>query len=230
MHLRYVTLSMHHICADGFPGYEEGFGTRTCLYTLQDFETDDDGFSLWVLSWVSSPRRRLTRHRTDLGGGMNVVPASQSSPVSTFISMSWRGRGSIIGVLVLTNCCSVVLVPAPFEEYSVSSAQQSAGVSEARTTATPLLSSSSTSPSLVPHGPRPSVRRIAFHTGLAAFPCCTSTWWFHVLHVLALSGTSVRRSNFASLLGISFRFSSGTLHYTRCVQQPWTSPASFWSW
>ena len=80
---------------------------------------------------------------------MNVVPASQSSPVSTFISMSWRGRGSIIGVLVLTNCCSVVLVPAPFEEYSVSSAQQSAGVSEARTTATPLLSSSSTSPSLV---------------------------------------------------------------------------------
>ena len=92
MHLRYVTLSMHHICADGFPGYEEGFGTRTYLYTLQDFETDDDGFSLWVLSWVSSPRRRLTRHRTDLRGGMNVVPASQSSPVSTFISMSWRGR------------------------------------------------------------------------------------------------------------------------------------------
>ena len=161
---------------------------------------------------------------------MNVVPASQSSPVSAFISMSWGGRGSILGVLVLTNCCSVVLVPAPFEEYSVSSAQQSAGVSEARTTATPLLSSSSTSPSLVPHGPRPSVRRIAFHTGLAAFPCCTSTWWFHVLHVLALSGTSVRRSNFASLLGISFHFSSGTLHYTRSVQQPWTSPASFWSW
>ena len=40
--LRYVTLSMHHICADGFPGYEEGFGTRMCLYTLHDFETDDD--------------------------------------------------------------------------------------------------------------------------------------------------------------------------------------------
>ena len=197
--LRYVTLSMHHICADGFPGYEEGFGTRTCLYTLQDFETDDDGFSLWVLSWVCS---------------------SRSIPVSTFISMSFRGRGSIIGVLVLTNCCSVVLVPAPFEEYSVSSAQQSAGVSEARTTATPLLSTSSTSPSLVPHGPRPSIQRLALHTGLAAFPCCTSTWWFHVLRVLALSGTSVRRSNFASLLGISFRFSSGTLHYTRCVQQP----------
>ena len=159
-----------------------------------------------------------------------MVTASRSSPVSTFISMSWRRRGSIIGVLVLTNCCSVVLVPAPFEEYSVSSAQQSAGVSEARTTATPLPSTSSTSPSLVPHGPRPSIRRLALHTGLAAFPCCTSTWWFHVLHVLALSGTSIRRSNFASLLGISFRFSSGTLHHTRCVQQPWTSPASFWSW
>ena len=57
---------------------------------------------------------------------MNVLPASRSSPVSTFISMSWRGRGSIIGVLVLTNCCSVVLVPAPYEEYTVSSAQQSA--------------------------------------------------------------------------------------------------------
>ena len=199
---------MHHICADGFLGFKEGFGTRVCLKTLHDFETDDDGFSLWVLSWVSSPRRRLTRHRTHLGGG----------------------RGSILGVLVLTNCCSVVLVPAPFEEYSVSSAQRSAGVSEARTTGTPLLSSSLTSPCLVPHGPRPSVRRLALHSGLAAFPCCTTTWWFHVLHVLALSGTSVRRSNFASFLGISCHFSSGTLHYTRCVQQRWTSPASFWNW
>ena len=128
--------------------------------------------------------------------------------------MSWRGRGSILDVLVLTNCCSVVLVPAPFDEYYVSSAQRSAGVSEARTTATPLLSSSLTSPCLVPYGPRPPVRRLALHAGLAAFPCCTSTWWFHVLHVLALSGTSVRRSNFASLLGISCHFSSGTQHYT----------------
>ena len=176
-----------------------------CLKTLHDFETDDDGFSLWVLSWVSSPRRRLTRLRTDLGGGMNVVPASRSSPVSAFISMSWGGRGNILGVLVLTNCCSVVLVPAPFEEYSVSSAQRSAGVSEARTTATPLLSSSLTSPCLVPHGPRPSVRRLALHSGLAAFPCCTATWWFHVLHVSALSGTSVRLSNFASFLVHSVR-------------------------
>ena len=108
------------------------------------------------------------------------------------ISMSWRGRGIIIGVLVLTNCCSVVLVPALFEAYSVSSAQQSAGVSVARTTATPLVSTSSTSQSLVPHGPRPSIRRLTLHTGLAAFPCCTSTWWFHVLHVLALSGTTCR--------------------------------------
>ena len=161
---------------------------------------------------------------------MNVVPASRSSPVSAFISMSWGGRGNILGVLVLTNCCSVVLVPAPFEEYSVSSAQRSAGVSEARTTATPLLSSSLSSPCPVPHGPRPSVRRLALHSGLAAFPCCTATWWFHVLLVLALSGTSVRRSNFASFLGILCHFSSGTLYYTRCEQQRWTSPASFWSW
>ena len=80
-------------------------------------------------------------------------------------SMSWRRRGSILGVLVLTNCCSVALVPAPFEEHSVSSAQRSAGVSEARTTATPLLSSSLTSPCLVPHGPRPSFRRLAAYLG-----------------------------------------------------------------
>ena len=54
------------------------------------------------------------------------------------------------------------------------------------TTATPLLSSSLFSPCLVPHGPRPSVRRLALHSGLAAFPCCTATWWFHVLHVLGI--------------------------------------------
>ena len=35
---------------------------------------------------------------------------------------------------------------------------------------------------------------------------------------------------FVRSLGISFHCSSGTLHFTRCVQQPWTSPASFWSW
>ena len=144
--------------------------------------------------------------------------------------MSWRGRESILGVLVLTNRCSVVLVPAPFEDHSVSSTQRSAGVPEARTTATPLLSSSLTCPCMVPHGPRPSVRRLALHTGLAVFPRCTFTWWFYVLHVLALSGTSIRRSNFASLLGILCHFSSGAQLNTRCVQQRWTSPASFWSW
>ena len=41
--VRYGTLGMHHMCADGFPAYKEGFGTRVCLKTLHDFETDDDG-------------------------------------------------------------------------------------------------------------------------------------------------------------------------------------------
>ena len=41
-------------------------------------------------------------------------------------------------MLVLLNCCSVVLVPAPYEEYSVSSAQQSVGVGGADDCNSPL--------------------------------------------------------------------------------------------
>ena len=146
---------------------------------------------------------------------MNVVPASWLSPVSAFISMLWRGRGSVLGVLVLTNCCSVVLVPAPLEEYSVFSAQRSAGVSEARTTARVLLSSSLTSPCLLLHGPRPSVHRLALQTGLAAFPRCTSTWWFHV-HCLARPSvvpTSLRSLGFRVISALEH----ATLHSVRAA-------------
>ena len=224
--LRYVTLSMHHICADGFPGYES---TRTCLYSLHDFETDDDGFSLWVLSWVSSPRRRLTRHRTDLGGGMNVVPASRSSPVSTFISMSLSGRGNIIGVLVLTNCCSVVLVPAPYEEFCFfrSTVSWCVGGADDCNSLTLLFIALS-----VPGSTWPTT--ISSTSRSSYWSCCFSLLHIHVVVPCASRigiVWHVRPSfqfRFAPWDFVSF--SSGTLHYTRCVQQPWTSPASFWRW